>query len=150
MKSTEVSKLQYQKNNMSLNDILAVLKDRGCRITKQRKNLLEIILEGNCTSCKELYYKAAKKDPGIGMATIYRMMNLLEEIGAVKWRNQYVLCETKEETLENCTVRLEDGSKVELSSRQLYEIMERGLENCGYHSGKKIVQILLREEIAPE
>lgn len=142
----ETAESKYQKNNMNRDDILRILKEKGCRITKQRRILLEVILEERGSSCKEIYYKAVKKDPKIGMATIYRMMNLLEEIGAIKWRNQYILCDTQKEPLERCTVKLEDGSQIELNSIRLYEIMEKGMENCGYHGGKKIVQLLLREE----
>ena len=39
-------------------------------------------LQEECTCCKEIYFLASKKDPNIGMATVYRMINLLEEIGA--------------------------------------------------------------------
>lgn len=63
--------------------VLQLLKENGCRITKQRKILLDIILQEECGSCKEIYYKAASVDPSIGAATVYRMVNLLEEIRAI-------------------------------------------------------------------
>jgi Fur family ferric uptake transcriptional regulator len=59
------------------------LRDNGCRITNQRKIILDIILEGECTSCKEIYYKALKSDSTIGIATVYRMVNTLEELGTI-------------------------------------------------------------------
>lgn len=63
--------------------IVGKLKDSGCRITKQRLILLDVILEGECGSCKEIYYRASKIDHSIGTATVYRMINTLEEIGAI-------------------------------------------------------------------
>lgn len=63
--------------------IMEKLKENGCRITKQRKLLLDIILENRCSSCKEIYVQAAKADRTIGMATVYRMVNALEEIGVL-------------------------------------------------------------------
>ena len=54
---------------------------KGKRITGQRKILLDVILEGNWSSCKEIYYMASKKDPTIGLATVYRMVGVLEEMG---------------------------------------------------------------------
>ena len=69
--------------------IINRLKEDGCRITKQRLMLLDIILEDECSSCKELYYRATKKDPTIGTATVYRMINTLEEIGAISRKNMY-------------------------------------------------------------
>lgn len=67
--------------------ILRKLRDRGCRITKQRRILVDIILNRDCASCKEIYYLATKEDSGIGLATIYRMLNTLEEIGAISRKN---------------------------------------------------------------
>lgn len=69
--------------------IVGKLKDRGCRITKQRLILLDVILEGECGSCKEIYYRASKIDRSIGTATVYRMINTLEEIGAIDRKNMY-------------------------------------------------------------
>ena len=61
--------------------IIAKLKANGCRITKQRMELLDIILENRCSSCKEIFYRASRQDESIGIATVYRMVNALEEIG---------------------------------------------------------------------
>ena len=69
--------------------IIERLKEDGCRITKQRLMLLDIILEDECSSCKEIYYRASKIDHSIGTATVYRMINTLEEIGAIDRKNMY-------------------------------------------------------------
>lgn len=69
--------------------VIQKLKEQGCRITKQRLMLLDIILEEDCSCCKEIYYKASKKDKEIGSATVYRMVNTLEEIGAISRKNMY-------------------------------------------------------------
>lgn len=69
--------------------IIERLKEDGCRITKQRLMLLDIILEDECSSCKEIYYRASKKDPSIGADTVYRMINTLEDIGAISRKNMY-------------------------------------------------------------
>ena len=63
--------------------VIQRLKENGCRITKQRLMLLDIILKEDNSSCKEIYYKAAAADSKIGAATVYRMINTLEEIGVV-------------------------------------------------------------------
>lgn len=69
--------------------IIAKLKANGCRITKQRMELLDIILENRCSSCKEIFYRASRQDESIGIATVYRMVNALEEIGVVSRRIVY-------------------------------------------------------------
>lgn len=63
--------------------VVQKLRERGFRVTKQRQILLDVILQEECASCKEIYYKAVVLDPGIGTATVYRMVNLLEEIGVI-------------------------------------------------------------------
>ena len=69
--------------------IIAKLRENGCRITKQRLILLDVILEEECSCCKEIYYKASQLDKRIGTATVYRMINMLEEIGAISRKNMY-------------------------------------------------------------
>ena len=75
--------MDYLKSDTQKNIIIQKLKDKGLRITKQRLVLIDIILENKCSSCKEIFYKAVKTDNKIGVATVYRMINTLEEIGAI-------------------------------------------------------------------
>ena len=65
------------------------LKKNGCRITSQRQLLIDIILQDECSCCKEIYYRAAKHDPTIGMATVYRLVKTLEEAGLIQRKNMY-------------------------------------------------------------
>lgn len=77
--------------------VIQVLKKNGCRITAQRRILIDIILENECCCCKEMYYKALKQDPSIGMATVYRMVKTLEEIGLIHRKNMYhIMCQSCE------------------------------------------------------
>ena len=69
--------------------IIARLKEKGCRITRQRLELLDVILTNQCASCKEIHYLASKVDDGIGIATVYRMVNELEDIGVISRKIVY-------------------------------------------------------------
>ena len=69
-------------------EILASFKERGMRITNQRRQLLSLILQNPDISPKGLFYLAHKKDSSIGRATVYRMVRSLQELGYV--RQQYV------------------------------------------------------------
>ena len=51
--------------------------------------LLDVILRDECCSCKEIYYQAAREDPSIGMATVYRMIKILEDTGLIQRKNMY-------------------------------------------------------------
>ena len=69
---------------MSNEYVISVLKDKGFRITKQRKLIIDIILNSDGASCKEIYHKVVSKDSTVGSATVYRMIRLLEDIGILK------------------------------------------------------------------
>ena len=83
-------------------EVLKKLREHGCRITNQRKILLDIILEEECSCCKEIYYKAVKRDKNIGTATVYRMINTLEEIGVINRSNMYRIDSPAEEKETRC------------------------------------------------
>ena len=51
--------------------------------------LLDVILNNQCSSCKEIHYLASKVDSGIGIATVYRMVNELEDIGVISRKIVY-------------------------------------------------------------
>ena len=75
--------------------VLQELKKNGKRITGQRKIILEIILQQDWETCKDIYYEALKKDSSIGIATVYRMLDTLEEIGVLEKRCSYCVNQEK-------------------------------------------------------
>ena len=74
-------------------DMIQELKNRGKRITKQRRLMVEVIANKKSGDFKEIYYEISKRDPGIGQATVYRMLLTLEEIGAIQRVQGYVVNE---------------------------------------------------------
>ena len=132
------------KTQMQKDMILEKLKEQGCRITKQRRLILDVILEEDCACCKEIFYKASAKDEGIGAATVYRMVNMLEEIGAIDRKNMYKVAYSPNCLLENaCTVMLDDDSQYHLSSKQWNEVIRRGLNACGYLKNQGIESVTI-------
>lgn len=86
----ENKRTNHDKTELSKREIIFdKLRKNGCRITKQRKKLIDVILENDCSSCKEIYYYASKFNSKIGIATVYRMIKTMEDIGAINRRNQY-------------------------------------------------------------
>ena len=79
----------FHRTNMQREIVMQRLREQGFRITRQRRILLDVILNEDCACCKEIYYKASSIDEGIGAATVYRMVNLLEEIGAIDRKSMY-------------------------------------------------------------
>ena len=134
----------YKRTQMQKDLIIQKLKEQGLRITKQRLILLDIILEEDCSCCKEIYYKASQKDNRIGSATVYRMINTLEEIGAISRKNMYKFTgnadDEEMECVPYCRMELDDGTVLQLSDRKFRQVLTCGLESCGYMTGKRIVK----------
>lgn len=119
--------------------VIQKLKEKGYRITKQRLMLLDIILKEDCSCCKEIYYKAYAQDEKIGSATVYRMINTLEEIGAVSRKNMYKIECGAESGEENaCTIELDDDTVLSLSAKSWNHIIQTGLKACGYMEEQKV------------
>ena len=141
--------------------IIQQLRESGCRITKQRLTILDIILEGDPSCVKEIYREAVKKDKNIGSATVYRMVNTLEEIGVINRKNMYqvdcsncanfcqdadceegcpggscVECET------NMVVTLDDDTKIVIGREELTKLLEAGLHATGKLSESKKISRL--------
>lgn len=132
----------FHRTQMQKEIVLQRLKERGCRITKQRKTLLDVILQEDCASCKEIYYKAAAVDPKIGAATVYRMVNLLEEIGAINRKNMYrISCGMKCEKENACIIELDNQTECRLSAQRWYQVILEGLKACGYVEGQKVTSV---------
>lgn len=61
------------------------LKEKGYKLTPQRRAVLDIIIknEGKHLTAEELYDLVKIECPEIGLATVYRTVLLLEELGVV-------------------------------------------------------------------
>lgn len=110
------------------NKILEDLKKQGCRITKQRKLIIDIILQNECSCCKEIYGEVIRKDPTVGIATVYRMLNALEEAGAINRRNLYQM-PGKEQSADQseCVVVFKNKKRIQLSADMLTNVIKAGL-----------------------
>lgn len=125
--------------------IIEKLKENGCRITRQRLMLIDIILENECSSCKEIFYKASCADSKIGVATVYRMINALEEIGAISRKNMYkVECTQECSGNESCIIVLDDNTTYHLSSGNWNKVLHEGLKQCGYLKDQKVSLVKLK------
>ena len=106
--------------------------------------MLDIILQEECACCKEIYYKAASVDPSIGAATVYRMVNLLEEIGAISRKNMYrISCGMNCDREGTCIIELDDQSICRLSSGEWYNVISEGLRCLGYVGTQKVASVVV-------
>lgn len=68
-----------------LEDLKTKLKDRGYKLTTQRRVILDVFLEnhGRHLSPEEIYDNVRYKYPEIGLATVYRTLQLFEQLNIV-------------------------------------------------------------------
>lgn len=141
--------MSSDKNTVMIDQIkeavIRKLKHDGGRMTRQRELILDIILNGTCLSCKEIYYKALASDPNIGTATVYRMINLPEEMGVIRRENMYKITDEfrdRKEYSEGLSIEFDDGTAMNLTDEKCSSIMEAGLKAEGYIDKKKIKNIV--------
>lgn len=92
--SESIDRRNYGSGIDSKDRILELLRSSGYRITKQRELLIDILLEGSCTSGKELYLSAKERESDIGFATVYRFLGTLEKLGVISRSNMFRVINT--------------------------------------------------------
>lgn len=130
---------------LSEQDILDRLKSKGLRMTEPRKLIVNIIVNEEFTCCKEVYILAHKKDPSIGIATVYRMINTLEEIGAISRKNLSVCSGRCCDMKGGCTVVTDKSNQIILSEADIEEALKYIMEKNGYANVDEIKAVLVNQ-----
>ncbi|GMQ64021.1 Fur family transcriptional regulator [Vallitalea maricola] len=68
--------------SVSSEDFKRMLKEKGFKLTTQRRTVLDVLQnnEGDHLTAEEIYEIVRKKCPEIGLATVYRTIQLLHEL----------------------------------------------------------------------
>ena len=71
--------------SININELKENLKEKGYKLTPQRRAILDIIIEkeGQHLTAEEIYDEVKKRCPDIGLATVYRTVLLLEEVNVI-------------------------------------------------------------------
>ena len=71
--------------SININELKENLKEKGYKLTPQRRAILDIIIEkeGEHLTAEEIYDEVKKRCPDIGLATVYRTVLLLEEVNVI-------------------------------------------------------------------
>lgn len=74
---------------MQLEELLSIIKEKGCRMTPQRKIIIELLIKRhNTLSCvDDLLNEAKISNPAINATTIYRNLELLDDLGLIHTHN---------------------------------------------------------------
>lgn len=112
------------------------LKIKGYKLTPQRRAVVNIVLEnkGNHLTAEEMYDLVKKDCPEIGLATIYRTVQLLEEIGILckinldDGCNRYELIDSEEMHHHHHLICRKCGKVVEVEE-DLLDTIEKNVED---------------------
>jgi len=117
-------------------NILKKLRSRGMRITKAREELLQFILknEGHW-NVQDLAIEARRQLPKIGIATVYRTVNLLVEAGYVSKSEvghgpaRFEVAPTEHHDHLTC---LDCGKIFEFENDQIENLQEKTAKKLGF------------------
>lgn len=124
--------------------ILERFRESGMRITRQRRIILDIVFEQECTSCKEIYYQACKRDKKIGIATVYRMVNALGALGVFKENIPYRLESPVPASDNGLCVILKDQEEVDFTHEEWTTLLTEALQKKGYSDASEIERVVLK------
>jgi len=122
---------------MSAIDILKEkLQKTGFKITPQRRAVVEILIQNKDThlSSEEIYDLVRKDCPEIGLATVYRTMQLLDEVGVISKLNlddgciRYELSLDKDDSHNHHHLICRECSKIMEVKDDLLESIESKIE----------------------
>src|SRR4030043_1630200 len=116
-----------ESNKRNIDDYKQKIKESGFRITGTRMLILDILLKSsNALNAEELFFLTRKKKPGIGMATIYRTLKLLEKEGLIiraiyeDDRAKYTIKDNRNDIQKNSTLKLgqhgSDKNKIKIDT----------------------------------
>jgi Fur family ferric uptake transcriptional regulator len=117
-------------------DIIARCEAKGLRMTDQRRVVARVIGDSeDHPDVEELYARAAKVDPRISIATVYRTVKLFEEAGILEklefgdGRARY---EDAERDHHDHLIDVNSGDVIEFVDPEIEELQERIAQRLGY------------------
>ena len=111
-------------------------KQRGVRLTDQRKLIAKVMSESNDhPDVDELHKRVIKLDKKISIATVYRTVKLFEESGIVEkhdFRGGKARYEESPEEHHDHLIDINDGKIVEFIDNDIEKLQEKIAEKLGY------------------
>jgi Fur family transcriptional regulator, ferric uptake regulator len=112
------------------------LKQKGYKLTPQRRAIVDIIIQnaGSHLTTEELYDLVKTECPEIGLATVYRTVQLLEELGVVSKLDlndgcyRYELVREDENHQHHHLICSQCGNVIEVQG-DLLEVLEHEIES---------------------
>lgn len=110
--------------------------DAGLKMTEPRRAILDVLSHANDhPSVEDVYARAKKKDPSISMATVYRTLGLLDELGLV-YRHEFndadfARYEVSDEHHHHL-IDMDTGKVVEFQNDEIEKMKQKIAKDLGY------------------
>jgi Fur family ferric uptake transcriptional regulator len=119
-----------------MSDIIARCEAKGLRMTEQRRVVARVIgAAEDHPDVEELYARAAKVDPRISIATVYRTVKLFEEAGILdrlEFGDGRARYEDAERDHHDHLIDVNSGEVIEFVDPEIEELQERIAARLGY------------------
>ena len=119
-----------------MSDIIARCEAKGLRMTEQRRVVARVIgAAEDHPDVEELYARAAKVDPRISIATVYRTVKLFEEAGILdrlEFGDGRARYEDAERDHHDHLIDVNSGEVIEFVDPEIEELQERIAQRLGY------------------
>jgi Fur family transcriptional regulator, ferric uptake regulator len=130
---------------LDADQVAKTLNERGLRLTRQRKAVLDAVVRASSTVSPVQVYDAARADcPELGLTTVYRTLEVLSEIGALRRVHGPDHCETFVPTgaAHGHTVVCDRcGSVQEFTDCHMQGVVEAAAEQTGYRITEHFLQL---------
>ncbi|MFK7901869.1 MAG: Fur family transcriptional regulator [Nitratireductor sp.] len=117
-------------------DYESILRDAGIRVTKPRKVILQILTKASDhPDAMEIFTRAVKIDAGISLATVYRTMKMLEDLGAVhrhSFQGGPARFENADSEHHDHLIDLDTGRVIEFHSERIEQLQQQIADELGY------------------
>ena len=118
------------------NDIEGKCKQKGVRLTDQRKLIAHVMSESeNHPDVDELHKKVSKLDSKISIATVYRTVKLFEEAGIVskhEFKGSKSRYEQAPEEHHDHLIDINSGEITEFVNEEIEKLQKQVAEKLGY------------------
>ena len=103
--------------------------DKGLRMTSQRRVIARVLSDAeDHPSVPDVHKRAAKLDPSISIATVYRTVRLLEETGILDrhdFKDGFSRFEEATKDHHDHLVNIEDGTIIEFNNKEIEALQKR-------------------------
>ncbi len=109
---------------------------KGLRMTDQRRTIAAVLQESDDhPDVEELYARAAARDDGISIATVYRTVKLFEEAGILdklEFGDGRARYEDAEREHHDHLIDMQSGKVIEFVDAEIETLQEKIAEKLGY------------------